>query len=155
MCVSICSRCRWLLFSIFKDGKCTNFIQTMNVFSLAVCFPIFDLQLLSSCLESWSNWRAKNVGGRVSAWEQKRKLFLKTIGNLVTWPAPNARFLFARNQFPWKTVKNSNTWPPPSNQDSRNYLIYFDTLLFLLREQVSFGSYFSRVFSPRALCRLV
>ena len=28
-------------FDILKDGRCTNFIRTLNVFLQAVCFPIF------------------------------------------------------------------------------------------------------------------
>ena len=64
-------------FIILKDDKSINYIRTFHVFSLAVCFLIFGCVLQSCCLELWLAWRDTNVGGCVSAWEQKRKIFLK------------------------------------------------------------------------------
>ena len=39
--------------SSLKDGKYANFNMVVNVFSLAVCFPVFGCVLQSSCLELW------------------------------------------------------------------------------------------------------
>ena len=59
--------------SSLNYGKHAYIDMAMNVFSLAVIFPIFCCVLQSSCLELWLAKRAKDVGGCLCACERMRK----------------------------------------------------------------------------------
>ena len=93
-------------FSILKDGKCTNFIWTMNVFLLAVCLPIS-----AACLKLWD----RKVSMRESCQaereierggSQKREIYR----SLVTWPAPNVRFIFAQDKVSLWFQTRGSSW---------------------------------------------
>ena len=161
VCVCSLTECVWMYvwgdvdvhekFNISKDGKYTNFNMTMNVFSLAVCSPIFvcvSEAVSGEYLSPESEWERRS---------EKMLLLLESVKYkdfLVTWPAPNARFTFARDKFLWDykradVVEDTGSWlfGPTRFPKLLNLLwrlIIFVSGTFFL--QVTFGSYFSRIY---------
>ena len=90
-------------FRILQCGKYTNFILAINVVLLAACSTIFPALCpkRSSCLELWFARKEELI---MRASEKERESFRRRriyiyIYSHVTWPDPNARFVFAWDEF--------------------------------------------------------
>ena len=117
--------------SSLKNSKYNYFDIVINVFLLAVCSPIFGYvteTLYSESRRQESEWEER------SGKTKKRRFFLRCgrYRNRVTWPAPNNRIIFARENF---------------LLDSKRLVIVEDTLMRLLwrtrfPKLIYFGAYF-------------
>ena len=119
---------------------------------------VFFLILYNNCKFShvFLFWFCQAVklteAGEIRKWESESDCYqvesetdksVEYIGILITWPTPNARYIFTRDKF--KTRGKQRHVTTLSNQVLET--IYFDALQVLFREQVSLGFYFSWIFS--------
>ena len=142
--------CICLLYLYTCVGKYTNFNRTMEIFSLAVCSPIFGCVpevARGKCLRPKSEWQQKSKRRNCF---RKREIYRFQ----VTWPAPNARFIFALDKFLGDSkrtdiLEDTDTWLLCPTRFPKLFNLFWHITIFVSGTnflKASFGSYFSRIF---------
>ena len=118
-------------FRIWGRGKYTNFVIALNVFLLVVCSPVLAVVSIWTWRNVWGSTNALSESCPAESERKREKAFKVAdyIGIHVPWPVDKIKM----RRRSWKHTAPETIW-------------FTDVPLLLFREQVSHGSYFSRIF---------